>query len=378
MSLAMTDDSRRLQGAAAFAFSVHAAVLGLYLFSVLSKSALQTPILREVEFMDLKPAPVAVAHAAPAQVAPRSLTDFLKMAMPKLISPQEAPSVPKEIFREMSPSQAKLLVDKGALQRGPLLKIDSQQLARGPAANLGENAPDRALSRGSAASTRLQDAARTIALDAVGRRAVAAAGPAIRIEGTAGPARAGMRDLPSVPRAATTGVGMATAPSGLDLREGASPARRASGFTGGGPSIGYSKGSGISLAEGPVGRPKTAALPVAPVQSAPKPSADIVAADSKKAVSIAGPLAGRKILSMVLPVYPEWAKAKGIEADVLIRFFVGPEGRVQERMLIERTSGYKELDDICMEALQKIVFVPLPAGSKEEQWGIITFRFRLT
>lgn len=371
----MNDDSRRLQGSAAFAFSVHAAVLGLYLFSTLSKSALQTPILREVEFMDLKPAPVEVAHAAPAQVAPRSLTDFLKMAMPKLASPQEAPSAPKESFREMAPSQAKLLIDKGALQRGPSLKIDSAQLERTPAANLGEIARKTDAHE---IAPNAMEAPKTIALDAVGRRAVASAGPAIRIEGTAGPARTGMRDLPSVPRGATARNGTTASSSGLDLKEGAAPARRATGFPGGGPSIGYGKGSGISLAEGPVGRPKTAALPAAPAPAKPKPSTDIVTTDSKKAVEIAGPLAGRKIISMTLPVYPDWAKAKGIEADVLIRFFVGPEGRAQERMLIERTSGYKELDDLCMEALQKIIFVPLPPGSKEEQWGIITFRFRLT
>ena len=95
----------------AFAFSVHAGALGLYLFSMLSKSALQTPILREVEFMDFKPAPVEVPHAAPAQTAPRSLTDFLKMAMPKLAAPQDSSlrlpsSSAKEISRELAPSPA--------------------------------------------------------------------------------------------------------------------------------------------------------------------------------------------------------------------------------------------------------------------------------
>ncbi|MBI4060150.1 MAG: TonB family protein [Elusimicrobia bacterium] len=375
MSTAMHDDARRLQGSAAFAFFVHASVLGLYLFSALSKSTLQAPVLHEVEFMDLKPAPVESPRAAPMQTAPRSLVDFLKMALPKPAAPQEAPSAAKDVLREMPPSSAKLLIDKGTLQRGPSLKIDSQRLDRTPSASLGE------IARGNDARQPASDslpAPKTIALDAVGRRAAAPAGPAIRIEGTAGPVRAGMRDLPSSPRGAAVGTGLAAAPSGLDLREGAAPVRRATGFPGGGPSIGYSKGSGISLAEGPVGRPKAAALPAAPPPAEPRPSSDIASAGSKKAVEIAGPLAGRKILSMSLPAYPEWAKARGIEADVLIRFFVGPEGRVQERMIIERTSGHKELDDLCMEALQKIIFAPLPAGSKEEQWGIITFRFRLT
>jgi TonB family protein len=101
--------------------------------------------------------------------------------------------------------------------------------------------------------------------------------------------------------------------------------------------------------------------------------------DSKnKSVEISGPLAQRKIVSMPLPSYPQWAKSRGIEAEVVIRFFVSGEGKVRDRMILERTSGYRELDQLSMEALKKWIFAPLDSGSEEaDQWGIITFRFRL-
>lgn len=376
MSAAAACEARRLRGSATFAFAVHAAAMGSFMVLHLTRQAHQTPVLHEVEFLDLKPAPVHTVNPGAAQAPPSRIRDFLKMALPKFSSaqPQDAPAVPKETLQSLPPNQARLALDKNApTARGPALKLNSQ-LQRGPAANLSEIARR---SEARLVAPNALEAPKTISLDAVGRRAVSPSGPAIRIEGGFGSSRSGMRDLPRMPRAAASGKGGVAATSGLDLKEGAAPPRRATGLPGGAMNFGYARGSGISLAEGPgpVGRSKTAALSAAPT---PAKSADIISAGPKKAVEIAGPLAGRKILSIALPAYPDWAKAKGIEVDVLIRFFVGSDGLVQERMIIERTSGFKELDDLCLEALRKIVFIPLPAGSKEEQWGIITFRFRLT
>ena len=91
------------------------------------------------------------------------------------------------------------------------------------------------------------------------------------------------------------------------------------------------------------------------------------------------PLAQRKVVNYELPKYPGWARDKGIEAEVVIRFFVSQEGHVRDRLILERTSGYPELDKISMKALKKWLFAALPAERAQEgdQWGIITFRFRL-
>lgn len=98
----------------------------------------------------------------------------------------------------------------------------------------------------------------------------------------------------------------------------------------------------------------------------------------KSPVEITGPLGDRKIVKAYIPDYPDWAKVKRIEADVSLQFYVNLIGKVMDDISIIRTSGYKELDNLCIDTLKKWVFVPLSKGSEQkEQWGIITFKFRL-
>lgn len=96
----------------------------------------------------------------------------------------------------------------------------------------------------------------------------------------------------------------------------------------------------------------------------------------KKSVEIMGPVVGRKILTSYLPVYPDWARAEHIEADVVIKFYVSPEGKIREKLYLERTSGYSKLDRLAMEAIKKWIFEPLETNGGD-QWGIITFRYLL-
>jgi len=91
---------------------------------------------------------------------------------------------------------------------------------------------------------------------------------------------------------------------------------------------------------------------------------------------LAGPVADRQLLSHVTPVYPEWAKKDGVEASVTLRFFVLPNGLVKENVLIEKTSGFSDFDEASKAALLQWQFEPL--GGAAEQWGRITFHFRLS
>jgi TonB family protein len=376
------NDARRVQGSVAFSFTAHAVALGLFLGLKAMQPEKQLIELHEVEFIDLKPQ--AAIERPAVHAPPQRLRDFLKMALPSLkaSAPQEAPRELPRGLQERAFTQTPLLVGKSdPLDRAAALRIDGAKPSRVSGASLGEisqrsNAPQ-------AASMADVSTEKTIDLGAVGRRAVAPAGPAIRIEGS-GLARSGLRDLPTGPALSAGprgGSPTGVVEAGIDLREGG-PARRGSMPSGGGTTFGYSSGGGLSLAERPAGRPAKAAMPPA-AEAAPAKAAEIAQASSKKAVEISGPLAGRKVLSMVMPRYPEWAREKNVEADVLIRFFVDAEGKVLDRMFIERSSGYKELDDLCLEAVKKILFkkilfVPLTGGAKEDQWGVITFRFRLS
>jgi len=92
---------------------------------------------------------------------------------------------------------------------------------------------------------------------------------------------------------------------------------------------------------------------------------------------LVGPVADRELLSSATPVYPEWAKREGVEATVTLYFFVLPDGRVKENILVEKTSGFGEFDNNAVAALRIWRFEALK-GAPREQWGRITFHFRLS
>jgi TonB family protein len=91
---------------------------------------------------------------------------------------------------------------------------------------------------------------------------------------------------------------------------------------------------------------------------------------------LVGQVADRALLSHVKPVYPEWAKQEGVEASVTIYFLVLPDGRVKENVLVDKTSGFGDFDENAVEAIRKWRFEAV--SSTKEQWGSITFNYRLT
>jgi TonB family protein len=376
----LPQDNRRLQGATAFSFGVHGLLIGLYLFSHITKPKNEV-ILQEVEFFDLKPAPVEEAALPQAQQPPRSFKDFFKMAAKPLMpqeAPQEAPR-PERTFQEPKIPEMQRLVGKTEpLDRAQNIKLDAR-LERSPtSSSIGEITTRREVTN--AAPAEMVAPKDAINIEAVGRRAVAVAGPALKIDaGASGPARGGMRDFPTGPRTASTysGASPAAAPA-IAINEASGPARRG-GMPGGSLPIGYNRGGSIQLSEKPVGRPQNSVI-AAPAPAKPKPAAELAQASGAKkgAMDISGPLAGRKVITLKMPSYPAWAREKNVEAEIAVRFFVDADGAVLTRMFIERSSGYKELDDLCLEALKQFVFAPLTGGATEEQWGIITFRFKLS
>lgn len=93
--------------------------------------------------------------------------------------------------------------------------------------------------------------------------------------------------------------------------------------------------------------------------------------------SLAGPVIDRALLAQAKPAYPEWAKSEAIEGSVSLYFFVRPNGRIKENIVVEKTSGFEEFDLNAIRALREWKFEPLGRGATGEQWGRITFHFRL-
>jgi len=111
-------------------------------------------------------------------------------------------------------------------------------------------------------------------------------------------------------------------------------------------------------------------------RSEPAAPANPGASRNLAGAQLAGPVADRPLVSYQVPVYPEWAKRDGVEGSVTLYFFVLPDGRVKENILVERTSGFSDFDTGAVEALRKWRFQAIPGSS--EQWGRITFNYRLS
>lgn len=91
---------------------------------------------------------------------------------------------------------------------------------------------------------------------------------------------------------------------------------------------------------------------------------------------ITGALANRGIEKKVIPPFPEWAKRQGVGATISLRFTVMENGVVKETVIVERTSGSVEWDQMVIAALKNWKFVPLPlSGMRLDQSGVITFQF---
>lgn len=94
-------------------------------------------------------------------------------------------------------------------------------------------------------------------------------------------------------------------------------------------------------------------------------------------IQLFGPIRNRNILYSAVPKYPEWAKRRGIETSVKIKFLVNNQGYVYNISIIKK-SGYLRLDLLAKEALKKWKFTPI-ADVKDlgEQWGEIIIYYIL-
>ena len=147
------------------------------------------------------------------------------------------------------------------------------------------------------------------------------------------------------------------------------------GGTGGGGAplaLGRGGGTGISgtLAKAGTGAARTEA-------PAGEAAGDAHARRTLAGAQLAGPIADRAILNSVTPTYPEWAKRDGVEAAVTLYFIVRADGTVKENILVQKTAGFGDFDDSARAALGAWRFAPLSGGRTGEQWGTITFHFRL-
>ena len=93
---------------------------------------------------------------------------------------------------------------------------------------------------------------------------------------------------------------------------------------------------------------------------------------------MSGPVADRPLVSYSKPAYPEWAKREAVEGSVNLYFVVEPDGTVRTNVMIQKTSGFEDFDRNATNALLAWRFEPLESSATGEQWGTITFHYRLS
>lgn len=77
------------------------------------------------------------------------------------------------------------------------------------------------------------------------------------------------------------------------------------------------------------------------------------------------------------PEYPSASRRMEEEGTVTLRFLVDTDGKVIQAE-IEKSSGYKRLDEAARAGLSKCQFKPAMADGKAEQaWASIKYTWRL-
>lgn len=118
-------------------------------------------------------------------------------------------------------------------------------------------------------------------------------------------------------------------------------------------------------------------LPEPPVERAAPKETETAARRVLAGAQLMGPVADRPVVHYDVPDYPDWAKREAVEGSVTIYFVVVPDGRVKENVMVQKTAGFDDFDENAVRALLAWRFEPLRAGATGEQWGTITFHYRL-
>ncbi|MDE2143066.1 MAG: TonB family protein, partial [Elusimicrobia bacterium] len=91
--------------------------------------------------------------------------------------------------------------------------------------------------------------------------------------------------------------------------------------------------------------------------------------------SLDGPVGSRRVLARAVPTSPDWVATRGLDLAVIVRFQVLPNGSVKPGAVIQKTSGFPEIDRRALDALKRWRFEAVPSAGAVEVWGRVKFRF---
>ncbi|MFM7000487.1 MAG: energy transducer TonB [Limnohabitans sp.] len=124
----------------------------------------------------------------------------------------------------------------------------------------------------------------------------------------------------------------------------------------------------------PVSNAAPAANAIAAVSPTPQPvapPAPVVAKESVRTAAVVNAANCEK------PEYPSASRRLEEEGTVSLRFLVGTDGKVIQAE-IEKSSGYKRLDEAAKAGLSRCAFKPATVDGKPEQgWATMKYTWRL-
>jgi TonB family protein len=93
-------------------------------------------------------------------------------------------------------------------------------------------------------------------------------------------------------------------------------------------------------------------------------------------IYISGPASKRKALYQPTFKPPYWLERRGQSVHGKLKIWVLPDGSV-DKVEIEESFGYAEIDRLARTAIYKWRFYKLPPNIKRVDWGIVTITIRL-
>lgn len=104
-----------------------------------------------------------------------------------------------------------------------------------------------------------------------------------------------------------------------------------------------------------------------------KPKESITSLAQERAITEDDPI----YLKNPAPIYPNYARRMGWEGVVILRVLVDRQGSVQE-VAVEKSSGFKILDESAVKTIRKWQFDPARIGNlRFDSWVKIPIRFTL-
>jgi periplasmic protein TonB len=124
----------------------------------------------------------------------------------------------------------------------------------------------------------------------------------------------------------------------------------------------------------PVSNAAPAANAIAAVSATPQPPAPpapVVVKDPVRTAAVVNSTQCEK------PEYPSASRRLEEEGTVSLRFLVGPDGKVIQAE-VEKSSGFKRLDEAARAGLSRCAFKPATVDGKPEQgWATMKYTWRL-